>query len=66
MMIVYDSIEVMDVISFIIRTRIGCTEMLYMHLGTTFFLFYAKSVGCSYTSSPHICYSGFFGVEIDN
>lgn len=43
MMVVYGSIEVMDLISFIIRTRIGfrlgCTEMLYVHLGTTFFCF---------------------------
>ena len=43
MMVVYGFIEVMDVISFIIRTRIdftlGCTEMLYVHLGTTFFCF---------------------------
>lgn len=43
MMVVYGFIEVMDVISFIIRTRIGftlgCTEMLYVHLGTTFFSF---------------------------
>ena len=43
MMVVYGFIEVMDVIFYIIRTRIGfrlgCTEMLYVHLGTTFFSF---------------------------
>ena len=43
MMVVYGFIEVMDVIFYIIRPRIGfrlgCTEMLYVHLGTTFFCF---------------------------
>ena len=43
MMVVYGFIEVMDVIFYIIRTRIGfrlgCTYVLYVHLGTTFFSF---------------------------
>lgn len=70
MMVVYGFIEVMDVIFCIIRIRtgftLGCTEMLYVHLGTTFFGFYAKCVGCSYTKSPHICYGGVLEFEIDN
>ena len=43
MMVVYGFIEVMDVIFCIIRIRtgftLGCTEMLYVHLGTTCFGF---------------------------
>ena len=65
MMIVYDSIEVMDVISFIIRTRIGCTEMLYMHLGTTFFCF-MLNVWDAHIRVILKFVIVVFGVEIDN
>ena len=70
MMVVYGFIEVMDVIFCIIRTRtgftLGCTEMLYVHLGTTFFSFMLNVWDAHYTKSPHICYGGVLEFEIDN
>ncbi len=62
MMVVYGFIEVMDVIFCIIRIRtgftLGCTEMLYVHLGTTFFGFMLMCGMLIYARALTFCYGG--------